>query len=156
MMIWTSVSFGIMVFLLYRSVLPPFIAFLNQRERQIAGQIAAAEADRKRAEEALSAQQAELLAVRKKADQLLELARSDGEKQKQNILSQAEKQAAETLAQAQQDLVNQKEKLLNAVKSEVAEYLAAAMSKLMRRTYDLNEHRKLVEESLKEVQDERN
>jgi len=156
LILWTSVSFGIMVFLLYRSVLPPFVAFLNKRERQIADQIAQAAEDRKLAEEALSAQQAELIMVRKKADQLLDLAKLDGEKQKKIIVGQAEKQAAGILQQARQDLVTEKEKILSTVKTEVAEYLAAAAGKLMRRSYSLSEHRQLVEESLKEVQDERN
>lgn len=149
LMIWTCVSFGLLVILLYRVALPPLLTLLKEREASIALALAKMEENRKKADELMAQYKKQTAEFRQKADQIIQEAKIDGEKVKAVIIKKAENQAAELVAKVKQELVHEKDKIVNEVKKETAELVALASSKVLRRVITAEDNRTIVEESLK-------
>lgn len=151
LMIWTAISFGLLVVLLYRSALPPLLDFLEEREKQIADNLAKAAAERQQAAELVEQQKAQLAAFREQTGRLLVQAEADGEKLKNEVLEKAAKQAELMIAQGRQELEQQKLKLSAEVKKETSSLVALATEKVLRRVVTVADHQRLIEESLREA-----
>jgi F-type H+-transporting ATPase subunit b len=151
LIIWTSVSFGLLVLLLYRVGVPALIAFLNEREKFIADTLAQAADTKQQAEAALSENRKQLERVQAEADRILAQAKIEGDKLRDETVLKAEKKAQLIVEQAQQELTQQKDKLESDVRRSMADLLAAAAGKLLRRIVSQDEHHQLIEDSLKEA-----
>lgn len=149
---WTSVSFGLLVVLLYRIGLPALIEFLKQREKFISETLAEAADTNQRAADTLAENRKQLERVQEQADRILAQAKLEGEKLKSETVAKAEKKAQLIVEQAQQELLQQKDKLTGEVKQKMSELLAAAAGKLLHRVVSVDEHHKLIEQSLAEVE----
>ena len=149
---WTSVSFGLLVVLLYRIGLPALIEFLKQREKFISETLAEAADTNQRAADMLAENRKQLERVQEQADRILAQAKLEGEKLKSETVAKAEKKAQLIVEQARQELSQQKDKLTGEVKRKMAELLASAAGKLLRRVVSVDEHHKLIEQSLAEVE----
>jgi F-type H+-transporting ATPase subunit b len=149
---WTSISFGILVVLLYRFALPPLIGFLEKREQMIADSISAAQENQKRSEDTLLENKKQLTLAQRQAERLLASAKEEGERLKGEVLERAENHARFVLEQARLDLVHEREKILDGVKKETVGLVAAAASKLLRRSINPQDNQRIIEESLKEAQ----
>lgn len=156
MIFWTTVSFGILVVLLYKVALPPLLEFLAQREKLIADSLSQASAEREKAAVQAAEQKRQLAEVRKQVDQMLSQAKGEGDRIKEEIIARAERQAEDILEQSRQDLSREREKLISAVKASTAELIVAAAGKFLRRAVTESEHRRLMGESLAELENERN
>jgi F-type H+-transporting ATPase subunit b len=152
LILWTSVSFGLLVLLLYRLGVPALIAFLAEREKYIAETLSDAADTAKRAEATLAENRKQLEQAQAQADRILAQAKLEGEKLKSETVAKAEKKAQLIVEQAQQELSQQKDKLTGEVKRAMAELLASAAGKLLHRVVSVDEHHKLIEQSLAEVE----
>jgi F-type H+-transporting ATPase subunit b len=148
--IWTTVSFLLLVALLYKVGLPPILAFLAQRERQIAGQLAAAAENQKRSEELVARHNKELADVHRKAEEILTLAREEGRRTRDEIVAKADGEAGVIMERARQDLVREKSAIISEAKSEIVELVAAAAGKIVRQKLTAEHDRALIEKSLQE------
>jgi F-type H+-transporting ATPase subunit b len=151
LIIWTSVSFGLLVLLLYRVGVPALIAFLKEREKLIADTLAQAADTKQQAEAVLLENRKQLERVQLEADRILAQAKLEGEKLRDEAVVKAEKKARLIVEQGQQELSQQKNKLESDVRQNMAELLAAAAGKLLHRLVSRDEHHQLIEESLKEA-----
>lgn len=150
---WTTVSFGLLVLVLYKLALPALVALLSQREKLIADSLLQVSKNQEKAEQLMAEYKLQLAEARKHADQILGQSRVEGEKLKQEILSRAEKQAQMVLDRSRQDLLAEKEKLSAGIRESVAQLVVAAAGRLMRKTITVDDHRHFIEESLKEAED---
>ncbi len=150
MFIWTAVSFGLLVLLLYKVALPPLLAFLAQREQQIADQLAAAAADQQRSAELLAQHKKELAEVHRKAEELLAQARDEGRKTRDEIIAKAGGEAGLILEKAKQDLAREKSAVLSEARKEIVDLVTAAAGKILRQKLTAEQDRALIERSLQE------
>jgi F-type H+-transporting ATPase subunit b len=151
LIIWTSVSFGLLVLLLYRIGVPVLIALLQTREKLIADTLAEVADAKKQAEAVLLENRQQLKLVQQEADRILTQAKLEGEKLRDETVLKAEKKARFIVEQGQQELSQQQGKLESDVRQNMAELLAAAAGKLLHRIVSRDEHHKLIAESLKEA-----
>lgn len=151
LIIWTSVSFGILVLLLYKVALPPILALLAQREKIISDSINESVANREMAKKLLEEHKQKLSEIHQSADQIVERAKKEGEKLKAELLEQAGKQAESMSERTRQDLAREKEQILAEVRRDTAELVAAAASTVLRRVVNLEDHRRMIDESISEV-----
>ena len=149
---WTSVSFGLLVVLLYRLGLPALIEFLKQREKFISETLAEAADTNQRAAGLLAENRKQLERVQEEADRILAQAKLEGEKLRDEAVVKAEKKAQLIVEQARQEVSRQKHRLESDVRQNMAELLAAAAGKLLHRLVSQDEHHQLIEESLKEAE----
>ena len=151
LILWTCLSFGVLVILLYRFALPSIIKLLAEREKMISGSLAAASEAQKKAEEALAENKRQLMAMRQQADKMMEAARNEGDKMKVEIVDKAQKKAEFIIEQAKGELLHEKEKIVSQVRQEAAGLIAAASEKFLRRTLTPEDNRRIIDESLKDA-----
>ena len=152
LLIWTCVSFGLLVLLLYRVGVPALIAFLNEREKFISDTLAQAADTKKQAEAVLAENRKQLEHVQEQADTILSQAKQEGDKIKNETVAQAEKKAQLIVEQAQQQLTQERDRLAQGVRQQMADLLALAAGKLMRGRFNAEEHHELVKQSLAEAE----
>jgi F-type H+-transporting ATPase subunit b len=146
--IWTTISFGILVVLLYKVALPPLLAFLSKREQLIADSISEAEANQKKSEEMLLEYKKKLAELHHTADKIIDSAKAEATSARQSIIEKTNKQADLIMDKAQMDLVREKEKMLNEVRGQIASLVISAASKILRREVSERDNLTIIEESV--------
>ena len=149
LIIWTSVSFAILVILMYKLALPPILAMLREREKTISKALSQAEERRRRSEELLAGYRQKLAEAAQMGGKMLEEAKREGEKLKLEMIDSGRKNADLLLARAQEDLKKEKNKLVAEIKSETADLVTLAASKVIRKNLDKGQNIKIIRESLK-------
>jgi len=146
---WNTVSFAILVFLMYKWALPPIVKVIKDREKAIADSVSAAADAQKRSEELLSSYKEKMAEADRSARKILARAKDDGDRARAETLERAEKQAALILEQAREDLNSEKSKILIEAKREIGELVALAAGKVVGRVIKKEDNLKIIEEALK-------
>lgn len=151
LMIWTVVMFFITLWILKRYVFGPLSATIEKRRTQIEQSIQEAESSRDEAVRLLDEYKAQLATARKEADELRDRGRRDGERERASIVSAAEGQRDRILSDTQQQVDAQGRQALASVRDDVAGLALAAAEKVTRKSLTDDDHRRLVEDALKEL-----
>ena len=110
-----SVAFALFIWFNVKFVWPPVIRAIEERQKQVANGLAAAERGRQ-----------ELDLASKRADEALREARQ----QAQEILAQAEKRAAELVDEAKSQAKIEGERIVTAAKAEIGQEVSRAKEQL--------------------------
>ena len=151
LMIWTSVSFVLLVGLLYRVALPPLLAFLESREKSIADSLARAAENQEKAEKLLAEHKQKITELHLTADRVITEAKNEGQKVRNEIIERANQQSDLILERAKQDLAREKLKLLGELKNEFSEIVTGAAGKILRREVKPEDEIEIIEEGLRGI-----
>lgn len=151
LMIWTIVMFFLTLFILKRYVFGPLGASIEKRRTAIQQSIEEAESSRDEAVKLLDDYKTRLAEARKEADELRDRGRRDGERERTSIVTAAEGQRERILADSQQQVDAQGRAAMASVRDDVASIALAAAEKVTRKSLNDDDHRRLVEEALKEI-----
>ena len=151
LMIWTVVMFFITLWILKRYVFGPLSATIEKRRTQIEQSIQEAESSRDEAVRLLDEYKTQLATARKEADELRDRGRRDGERERASIVTAAEGQRERILSDTQQQVDAQGRQALASVRDDVAGLALAAAEKVTRKSLTDDDHRRLVEDALKEL-----
>jgi F-type H+-transporting ATPase subunit b len=151
LMIWTLVMFFLTLWILRRWVFGPVGAAIEKRRNQIQQSIDDAEASRDEAVRLLDEYKIQLADARKEAEELRDRGRRDGERERASIVTAAEGQRDRILTDTQQQVEAQGAAALASVRDDVAGLALAAAEKVTRKSLTDDDHRRLVEEALKEL-----
>lgn len=154
-LVWQCVAFLILMALLYRFAYTPIIRILDERANRIRESMEQAEQIR-----------AENQAAAQRAQQMI----NEAQAQTRDILAQAQQISQRTIASAQVEAREQREKLLadahrqiladtqrakDELRREVARLAILAASKVVGKSLDTQDHYRLVDEALTEVEQAR-
>jgi F-type H+-transporting ATPase subunit b len=151
LMIWTLVLFGITMWVLRKYAFPRIQEALDKRANAIRDNIEAAERQRKEADELLEEYRARLTEAREQADDIIARARKAAEAAKADAAEDGKARREELVAAARRDIEMETNRSLARIRSEVADLTVAATEKLTRKSLDDADHKRLVEDALKEV-----
>lgn len=151
LMIWTFVMFFITLFILKRYVFGPLSATIEKRRAGIEQSIQEAESSRDEAVRLLDEYKTQLASARKEADELRDRGRRDGERERASIVTAAEGQRERILTDTQQQVDAQSRQALASVRDDVAGLALAAAEKVTRKSLTDDDHRRLVEDALAEL-----
>ena len=151
LMIWTLVIFGITLFILKRYVFGPVGQAIEKRRDEIAASIAEAERSRDEATSLLEDYKTRLAEARREADTLRDQGRKDGERQAQEIVSNAQQQRERVLADAEQQISAEARAAASGLRDDVATLALMAAEKVSRRSLDDDDHRRLIQEAIDEA-----
>jgi F-type H+-transporting ATPase subunit b len=151
LMIWTLVIFGITLFILKRYVFGPVGQAIEKRRADIALSIEEAERSRDEATALLEDYKTRLAEARREADALREQARKDGERQAQELLSQAQQQRERVLADAEVQISAEARAAASGLRDQVATLALLAAEKVSRSSLSDEDHRRLIEEAIDEA-----
>ena len=151
LMIWTLVMFLITLWIMKKWVFGPVSQMVQKRRDHIAESIDEAERSRDEASALLDDYKVRLAEARREADGIREQGRSEGERQKADILSQAQEQRERVLDDAQDQIDAQARSAAGAIRDDVVNLALAAAEKVSRRTLTDADHRRLIEEAIREA-----
>jgi F-type H+-transporting ATPase subunit b len=151
LMIWTLIAFGITLWVLRRYVFPRIQDQLDKRQRAIEETIDTAERTKSEAEKLLAEYRERLAEARRQADDIVARARKTGERHQQEVIESTSAKQQEMLEQARRDIETETRMALERIRKEVADLTVIATEKVTRKTLTGEDHQRLVQEALREV-----
>ncbi|HEY5318678.1 MAG TPA: F0F1 ATP synthase subunit B [Solirubrobacteraceae bacterium] len=150
-MIWTLVVFAISFYVLRKSVFPRIGAALDARQHTIEESIDAAERTRQQADELLDEYRERLQEARQQAEEIIARANKTAEAHERRAQEEAEAKREEALEKTKRDIEAETRRAIAEIRREVADLTVEATEKLMRKTLTDEDHRRLVDEALEEL-----
>lgn len=150
-MIWTIVVFLITLFILKKFVFGPVGEAIEKRRASITASIEEAESSRDEAVKLLDEYKVQLAAARREADELREAGRREGERQKTEIVGQAQEQRERIVSDTQTQIDAQAQAAVAGIRDDVVVLALTAAEKVTKKSLSDDDHRKLVEEALSEA-----
>src|SRR5918997_1520361 len=151
LMIWTLLAFGITLYLLNKLAFPRIAEALDRRRKAIEDSIEASQRAKQEADQLLEEYRGRLREAREQAEDIVARARKAGENLADETKAQAARQREDLLSQARRDIEHETRRALDELRREVADLTVAATEKITRKSLDADDHRRLIEEALGEV-----
>jgi F-type H+-transporting ATPase subunit b len=151
LMVWTLLVFAISGLLLKKYAFPQIAEALDRRQRIIEDSLDTAAQTRAEAETLLEEYRERLAAAREQAEAILARARKAAETSEQETLAQAKKRREELMAQTRRDIEAETQRAIQEIRNEVADLTILATEKITRKTLTEDDQRKLVEDTLAEL-----
>jgi F-type H+-transporting ATPase subunit b len=151
LMIWTLLAFGITLFLLNKLAFPRIAEALDKRRRVIEESIEQAQRAKAEADELLEEYRARLREAREQADDIVVRARKAAESLADEAKASATRQREELMAATRRDIEAETRRALEEIRKEVADLTLIATEKVTRKSLTPDDHRRLIEEALGEV-----
>ena len=151
LMIWTLALFGFTMWVLSRVALPRIGEALERRANAIRESIDAAERQRQEADQLLSEYRERLKEAREQAEDILARARKAAEAAAAEAVSEGKEKREELVAAARRDIEAETRRSLERIRKEVADLTVLATEKVTRKALDSEDHKRLIEEALAEV-----
>ncbi|MEO2058272.1 MAG: F0F1 ATP synthase subunit B [Thermoleophilia bacterium] len=147
-MIWTVVVFLLTLLILKKFVFGPVGQAIEKRRSSISASIEEAESSRDEAVRLLDEYKAKLAEARREADELREAGRREGERQKTEIVGQAQEQRERIVSDTQTQIDAQAQAAVAGIRDDVVVLALTAAEKVTRKSLSDDDHRALVEEAL--------
>jgi F-type H+-transporting ATPase subunit b len=151
LMIWTLLAFGITLLVLKRLAFPRIQEALDRRANAIAESIDAAEHTRREADELLAEYRERLREAREQAEDIVARARKAGDRFEEESKSEARAQREELMERTRREIEQETQRALTEIRKEVANLTLIATEKVTRKSLDSDDHKRLIEEALAEV-----
>ncbi len=151
LMIWTLLTFVIVLLILRRYAFPRIAKALDERRRSIEESIDEAERSRREAEELLEQYRGRLKEAREQSEEIVDRARKNADQHEEDAKQQARQDYEDQMEKAKRDIEQETRRALDEIRREMAELTMVAAEKVTRRSLDDEDHRELVEEALQEA-----
>ena len=144
----------IILFLILKKFLyKPVRKALEERKQAVEGVYADAQKALDTANANKTEYERELAGIRERADSMLASATADANKRSEAILSAARERADGMMRQAKNDIALERRKAESGIRSEIADVSTALTEKLLAREINSDDHRKLIDDFLAEMED---
>jgi F-type H+-transporting ATPase subunit b len=151
LMIWVLVVFAVSFLILRRFVFPVIGQVLDRRAKTISDEIDSAAEVRKQADEVLAEYRERLQEARQQADDIVTRARKAGEAHQKEVVETARAERERLLEQTRRDVEAETRRAIDEIRREVADLTVLATEKITRRTLTADDHKRLVEDALSEL-----
>jgi F-type H+-transporting ATPase subunit b len=149
--IWTLITFVLVLFVLKKWAWPPILTALDEREQGIRNAIESAERARREAETVLSDHRAKLAAAEDEARRVIAEAREAGEKVRQDVVAQAKEEAQRSIDQARISIESEKRAAIAQLRREMADLAIQAAGMLIDANLDDEKNRGLVDDLISRI-----
>ncbi len=151
LMIWTLLAFGITMWILRKYAFPRIATALEKRRRAIEESIDAAERTRTEADDLLKEYRQRLSEAREQSEDIVARARKAADRVESEAKEDAREQRDEILERTKREIEQETQRALNEIRREVADLTVAATERVTRKSLDADDHKRLVEEALGEL-----
>lgn len=151
LMIWTLVSFFLLLVLLAKLVYPLILKGLKKREETIQQQLEEARKTKQAAEQLLEEYRRQLAEARSEAQKVINEGKELGENLRKEIIQKAQQESNQIVKRAQEEIELQKQKALLELQEKIADLSIMAASKVIHKSLNTDDHRRLVEEYVSKV-----
>jgi len=151
LMIWTLIAFGVTMLILRKYAFPRISEALEKRANAIAESIEHAEQTRKEADDLLREYRERLKEAREQADDIIVRSRKAAEQFEAESKEKAKQEHAEAMERTRKEIQAETRRALDEIRKEVANLTVIATEKVTRKSLDSDDHKRLIEEALAEV-----
>ncbi len=149
--LWTIINFGILLWLLNRFLFKPVLNMMTTREKEIEGNIAKAESDMKEAERLRQEFAEQLASAQQKAREIISQAQQAAAKQSEQMLEETRVKQQDMLHRAEESIRRERDAAISQLREEVASLAVGAAGKVIGRSLNADDHRRLVDEFVTEA-----
>lgn len=151
LILWTIITFLLLLFILKRIAWKPLLGALTAREERIRASLDHAEQAQQKAEQLLEENRKQLAQAEEQSQRILREGRAMGDKLKAEIIEKANVSARGMVEQAKDEIQRAKDAALQQLRTEVADLTIAATGKLLDANLDTAKQRQLVDAAIKEI-----
>lgn len=156
LVIWTTITFILVAVLLYVFAWKKIIEALDKRAEYIETNIKKAEEARVEAEQKLQEYENKLLDLKREAQEIIQEAKRDAENLKNEIIQKAKTEAEELRRRAQKEINLAKEAAIQEIHNYAIELSMEITRKIIKKSLTEEDHKRMLEETLKEIQTSQN
>jgi len=149
---WSIIVFVILVIVLWKVVLKPINNIISKRQEEIREKIDDTDRRNTEAQKYLEEQKKNIDLSRVEAKKIIDEGKDTARKIKEEIEKKASEKSRAMIEEALVEIRSEKNRSLNEVKNEIVEIALAASQKIVSKSLSEEEHKKLIEESLKELE----
>jgi len=148
MIIWTWITFFVVLGLLYKVALKPMLAAITEREDSIRTDLDEARRQRDEAQALLDKHKKMLAEADAESQKLIREAQDLAQKSRTEIVEKAREEATTLVAKAKEEIEKQKEDALKTLRAEVVDLALGAAEKVLTQTIDKEANKKVVDNYL--------
>lgn len=150
-MLWTIISFLILLVILRKWAWGPIVNALEKREQTIKGDLEGAREEREKAEQLRQEYQDNLDGARKESNQIVQDARRAAEEVKDSTIREAKDTARNTIEKAKQEIEAEKIRVSQELKTEVAALAAETVKQILKRGLTPEDQQRIITSGLEEL-----
>jgi F-type H+-transporting ATPase subunit b len=152
LIIWTIITFALLVVVLGKFAWKPLLQALQSREQEIADSLKKAEEAKKDAERMMQANKIAMEQASTETAKLIAEGRAMAEQLKNDIVAKANESAKKMLDQAKEEITREKESAMAQLRSEVADLSISVAEKILDESLDGAKQKKMVDKVLQQLQ----
>jgi F-type H+-transporting ATPase subunit b len=153
LIIWTLISFFLLLVLLKKLAYPQILKAMKNREQTIVRQLEEAQKTKAEAEQLFADYKRQLADARSEAQKVINEGRALGESMRKEIIQKAQEESNQIVKRAQEEIELQKQKALLELREKIADLSIMAASKVITKSLDSEDNRRLVQEYVSKVGD---
>jgi F-type H+-transporting ATPase subunit b len=150
LLIWTIVTFIVLLVVLRKVAWTPLLAALEDREASIRDSLAEAQRARQEAEQLLAENRRILAEANRESARILEQGREEAGRLRTSITDQAHAEARRLVEEARRDITRERQLAVQEIKNTAADLALTAAGHLLGSAVTSGDHRRLVSEFLEE------
>jgi len=151
LMIWTLILFGLSMYILAKLAFPRITEALDRRQHAIEESIELAEKTRRQADALLDEYRGRLAEARRQAEEIIERARKAAESHERESEVEARARREQLMERTRREIEAETRRAIDEIRREVADLTVMATEKVTRKTLTEADQRRLVEETLSEL-----
>lgn len=152
LIIWTIITFALLVVVLGKFAWKPILQALQTREQEIADALKKAEEAKKDAERMMQENKIAMEKASNETARLIAEGRAMAEQMKNDIVAKASETSKKMLDQAKEEIVREKESAMAQLRSEVADLSISVAEKILDESLDGAKQKKMVDKVLQQLQ----
>jgi F-type H+-transporting ATPase subunit b len=151
LMIWTWITFVVVLLLLWKLAWKPLRSQLQAREDRIAETIERAKRLKTEAEDLLEKHREQLAAAEEQVQGLLTEGRAAAEKLREETLAAADKEAKAILERSRTEIEAERDRAITDIRREAIDLTLLAAGRVIEQSLDEESHRRLAEQAIAEA-----
>jgi F-type H+-transporting ATPase subunit b len=151
LMIWTIVCFAVVLFVLKRYAFGPIQKAIDERRKRIREALDEADRAREEARKLLEQHKALIGQARRESEEIFSEARKVADSLRERVKEETEADRQRRLEETRRQIEAETRRALEQIRTEVAELSLIAAEKVTARSLDDEDHRRLIEEAVSEL-----
>ena len=151
LMIWTVITFLVLLVVLRMFVWKPLLSMLDEREKRIRDALSGAERAKHDAERTLVEYKETLSKAEVEGQARIRKATERAHTEREEIVSASRREASQLLDNAKAEIQNEKERALQELRQTVGDLAIAAASKILDENMDDSRNRKIVDDFIRRL-----
>lgn len=145
---WEVISFGVLLFLLYKYAFPGILSMLEEREKKIKDSLDQAERHRSEAERKLREYEAKLAAASKEAEGILTAAKERAQRLMEENEQRLTAEAERIKGDATREIDHERRKAIQEIRAQTTDLALMVAEKVVQRSLNDADNRRLADEAL--------